>query len=202
MTQLKEQPSAGKRDSQKAATRARILAVAAGLCRSHGFLALRTLDVAREAGLAHGSVFVHFPSREDLLAAVIGDMAAAMLSDIHARVEAGAGFEAVLAGHLDGLRGTEDLYSWLVREQGGLPVDPADELAGVHSTLSWHLAQAAERERRQGRLKDLPDHFLFNCWIGLLHHYLANRERFAPGGSVLERCGPELLRDFLAMVRP
>lgn len=190
------------REQQKKVTRAKILAVATRLCRQQGFLALRTLDVARAAGLAHGSVFVHFPTRDELLAAVIEGMATAMLSDIHQKVEAEAGVEAVLAGHLAGLAAVEDLYAWLVREQGGLPVGPADALAGVFSTLSWHLAQAAARERHDGRLKDLPDHFLFNCWIGLVHHYLVNRDRFAPGASVLERRGQELLGNFMMMIRP
>ncbi|MNC80717.1 hypothetical protein D3C75_1336170 [compost metagenome] len=48
----------------------------------------------------------------------------------------------------------------------------------------------------------MPVHLLFNSWIGLLHHYLMNRDLFAPDESVLERYGKELLAHFMRMVSP
>jgi hypothetical protein len=46
----------------------------------------------------------------------------------------------------------------------------------------------------------MPLHLLFNTWIGLVNHYLVNRELFAPGASVIERRGAELLDHFMNLI--
>ncbi|MBT3221823.1 MAG: hypothetical protein HN348_22320 [Proteobacteria bacterium] len=42
---------------------------------------------------------------------------------------------------------------------------------------------------------------LFNTWLGLVHHYLVNRDLFFPEGSVLEARGEELLSHFMMLIR-
>jgi AcrR family transcriptional regulator len=189
------------RQDRKERTRAAILEAAGGLCARQGFLATRTAEVAVRAGLSHGAVFVHFPTRDALLVAVVERAMAGILQAMHERLEAGATVRELLRGHLDGLATREELYAWLVREASGLPLALADAVACLHSTLSWHLAQAAERERAAGRIRAIPDHFLFNCWIGLVHHYLVNREHFAGEGPVLRHHAEELVANFWLMIR-
>ena len=47
---------------QKQRTRERLLDVAATLFAERGLAATTTLEVARAAGVSHGTVFVHFPT--------------------------------------------------------------------------------------------------------------------------------------------
>lgn len=51
--------------------RARLLDTAAALFVQHGFDKTTVADVAREAGVGKGSVYLHFPSKEALLEAVM-----------------------------------------------------------------------------------------------------------------------------------
>ena len=53
-----------------------------------------------------------------------------------------------------------------------------------------------------GAIEPMAPHLLFNTWLGLLHHYVANRDLFAPGGSVLERRGNELLDHTMHLLAP
>lgn len=39
-------------------------------------------------------------------------------------------------------------------------------------------------------------------WIGLVHHYLMNRDLFAPGESVIARRGRELLDHYMGLLAP
>jgi hypothetical protein len=41
---------------------------------------------------------------------------------------------------------------------------------------------------------------LFNTWIALIHHYLVNRDLFAPRRSVVRAKGRELVDHFLSLV--
>ncbi len=189
------------RAGQKAETRRRILDTAKRLCARRGFAGTRTLDVARQAKVSHGSVFVHFPSREDLMTEVVDELARDITDTIHARVHVGGSLRDALTAHLDGLAEHEDAIRWLLIET---PLSPRGfHLAwvGMQSAISVHLAEAAARDIEAGRVREMPIDLLFNTWIGLVHHYVINRELFAPGRSVLRVHGAELLEHFMGLVK-
>jgi len=48
----------------------------------------------------------------------------------------------------------------------------------------------------------VPMHLLFNTWIGLVHHYVCNRDLFAPGESVIARRGSVLLDHYMGLLAP
>jgi AcrR family transcriptional regulator len=77
----------------QAATREKILAVASDLFAAQGFDATTTRDIARAAGIATGTMFNYFSSKE----AIVGSLAAAALADLRAdlgpRNGEGASFE-------------------------------------------------------------------------------------------------------------
>jgi hypothetical protein len=62
------------------------------------------------------------------------------------------------------------------------------------------VSQALAEDQRKKLIRNIPLHLLFNTWTGLVHHYLSQRELFAPRGSVIVRCGNELLEHFLDLV--
>lgn len=85
------------RAAQRAQTGAAILTSARRLAWD-GFASLRTAAVASAAGVSHGAVFVHYPSRDDLVASV----ADAVAEDItRALTDAPVAYHVDLA---DGLR--------------------------------------------------------------------------------------------------
>ena len=60
-----------RREEQKEATRKNILDVAEKLFAEKGFSDATTRDIAREANVAIGTVFLHFPDKSSLLAATL-----------------------------------------------------------------------------------------------------------------------------------
>lgn len=62
---------------QMAENRRRILDVASGLFREHGFDAVSVSQVMKAAGLTHGGFYGHFSSKDDLVAETIGHALAA-----------------------------------------------------------------------------------------------------------------------------
>lgn len=55
-------------------TRQQILSAAATVLRERGLLGTTTRNIAREAGLADGTLYVHFPHKEDLILATIQEL--------------------------------------------------------------------------------------------------------------------------------
>jgi AcrR family transcriptional regulator len=136
-----------------------------------GILTATTADVAAEAAVFHGSVFAHFGSQEGLIAA-----------------------------QLEGIREREDFDARLVMETPMLPPSARNSLVLIQSTIAFHLSPAIAADREAGRIRAMPLALLFNTWIGLIHHYLVNREFFAPGASVIDSRGEELLDHFMSLI--
>ena len=191
-----------KRAERKKQTRARLLEAAAGLFASQGVLATRTAEIARAAGVSHGTVFVHFTTREELVAAVVSDRGRAVMDRIHQAAGKPQGLRVVLEAHVAGLAEHEAFYARLVAESPALPPYARHMLFGIQAATSHHLRQVAEPAMEAGQLRQVPFHLLFNTWIGLVNHYLVNRDLFAPDASVLATHGEALIDHYMALLAP
>lgn len=190
-----------QRDLQKEKTRRKILDAAYCEYGKNGILASRTDDVARAAGVSHGSIFAHFESQEALICAVIWDFGQRIAQRTHDLAYRYAGLREILTAHLQGIAEFEDFYFRLVTESTLLPVGCRDCFVMVQSAISLHLSEAEKQEMELGTIRPMPQHLLFNTWIGLIHYYLANRRLFAPGKSVILQFGEELTEHFISLIR-
>jgi AcrR family transcriptional regulator len=188
------------RDRQKLATRQRILEAAIVVFSRDGIIASNTSDIAKEAAVSHGNVFAHFGSQEALVSAVIEEIGADIASRIHELVNSCVEVREVLAVHLRAIAERESFYARLVAETPSLPSRARESLVMIQSAISFHLSPAVEAAMRSGAIRPMPLYLLFNTWSGLVNHYLINRELFAPGASVIEGRGSELLDHFMKLI--
>src|SRR5439155_20762752 len=63
---MASKPTIGRRALKKETTKSRIVAAALTLFRVRGFDATATKAIARKAGVAEGTVFNYFPTKEDI----------------------------------------------------------------------------------------------------------------------------------------
>jgi AcrR family transcriptional regulator len=189
------------RKEQKDATRRRLVETALDFFAARGFANSNTADFARAAEVSHGTVFLHFPTREALVLRVLdafGDRLSAALKEA---MQGEGRLEGVLRAHLGVLREYELFYARLVQEGPLLPMKARSLLFILHASVSHRMKVVAEREAGEGSRRKIAPHLLFNTWIALLHYYIANRDVFAPGESVLAAKGDELVDHFLNLVR-
>ncbi|MCX7771485.1 MAG: TetR/AcrR family transcriptional regulator [Clostridia bacterium] len=191
---------AGKRTQQKEATRTKLIESAIKLYAERGILATKTLDVAKEAHVSHGALFVHFPTQEDLWASVIQTVGHKINRRLHELAEGQASFKDVLVAHIKGLMTYEALYTRLVIENRLLPEKVRHIYHSIQSTISFHIAEVLERTVASNLIQTYPPHLIFNGWVGLLHHYLTNNDVFSPGESVLKRYGQELADFYSSLI--
>lgn len=193
---------AATRREQKVVTRDRLVNAAMALFARKGIMNTTTADVARSVRMSHGVVFLHFPTRDDLVIAVIDEFGRRLAAEFRQAFEQDLGLRAVLRAHLRVLAELEPFYARLVTEAPMLPPKVRSTLMMLHAAVSYELFMALERERKAGCARKIERPLLFNTWIGLVHHYLVNRDVFATGNSVIAEQGDTLVNHFMALVKP
>ena len=190
------------RHAQKELTRGRLVNAATTLFAAKGIVNTTTADVAKAVRMSHGVVFLHFPKRDDLVIAVIDEFGRRLSAELRNAFEQDLGLRSVLKAHLRVLQEFEPFYSRLVSEAAMLPAKVRSTLMLLHAAVSYELFSALERERKAGRARKLERPLLFNTWIGLVHHYLINRDVFSTGDSVIAEHGEMLVNHFMNLLKP
>jgi len=190
----------GKRQIQKEATRENIARVAMHMYSQQGFF-VSTNEIAKEAGVAHGSIFAHFHTREELQICTLNRIAEELGEKLHALALAGEDLQKLLCAHIDILNEYETFYTHLISDLPSLPTEAQQTMISIHSIASYHFAASIEKGIQNEEIKNIPSHMLFNVWISLLHYYLQNKVLFAPKESVLTRYKDTLISTYLALIR-
>lgn len=193
---METQTTENKREQKKSATREQIIRTATRIYTEQGFNT-PTSVIAKEAGVSHGALFAHFPTREVLILALLVRFLEEVGGRLHILSETG-GITDMLNAHIEFLSEHEDFYRRLISETSLLPDEANDTVVSMQSIVANHFL--AVLEKRRAVIKPLPHHLIFNAWLGLIHYYLQNKKLFAPEGSVLKRYRQELVRSFRTLI--
>jgi AcrR family transcriptional regulator len=166
-----------------------------------GFAGATTAAIAEASGKAHGTVFVHFRTRDVLVAELVAEIGRA-ISQRLAEIPDAPSLSEVLDSHLAALAQHEALYARLLCEASTLPDAARARLFALQSGIAWRLRTAYERQLANGAARELDPLALANMWIALTNHYLMNRDLFAPGASVVAARGAQLKAQWLALTQP
>lgn len=189
-----------QRQKQKIQTRKNLIDIAMDQFAKDGLAAARTSDIAAAAKVSHGTIFVHFPTREILLDEVIEEFGSRIANRLHELIDENCGMKAALQAHLKGIGEYEGFYTRLISEAPVLHESARNTIIMIQSAISFHLSQSAEREMEASKILKMPFDLMFNTWIGLLHYYLTNRDLFAPGESVVSRYGQRLVEHYIKLI--
>jgi len=188
------------RQLQKEQTKELLLKTAYEIFSERGIMNTRMSDIARAAGVSHGTIFVHFQTQEALIEEVIETYCKKIAHRTHALANSCGTIEELLRAHLSGIMEFEQFYTRLIIENQMLPAGARDSWVTIQSAVSLHFSLAYERESGQNRNKDIPAYMLFNMWMGLVHYYLENWDLFAPEGNVIRRYGDILIENYLKLL--
>ena len=189
-----------QRQKQKMQTRNLLIETAIDQFAKNGLTSTPTSDIAAAAKVSHGTIFAHFPTREELLDEVIEAFGMRIAKRLHELVDGNCGMKESLEAHLKGIGEFETFYTRLISEAPILHESARSGLIMIQSAISFHLIRVAEREMTEGKISKMPFDLMFNTWIGLVHYYLINRDLFSPGESVIEKHGERLIEHYLKLI--
>ena len=145
-----------KRTAQKEQTRHHLLNMAYGAFAAKGFLATKTLDIAVAAGVSHGTLFMHFPTKEELLIKTIDAFGIRIGTKLEELARNKGTAREVLKAHLETIEEYESFYANLVTEGPLLPDSVRNRVfmiqSGVGSERSTLHYSAKELLLRIGAL--------------------------------------------------
>ena len=142
MMSLMATTTQGRNERRKALTRSRLLAAARHLFASQGFEATTIRDIAAEADIALGGFYNYFPTKEDVLAALLEGALAEQLELLKLRqagIDDAAERVSIAHRHLVAAAREDPDWGWLLVR---LDVD--------HHVIDAVLRKSAAADLRQG----------------------------------------------------
>ncbi len=189
-----------KRIEQKEQTRQHLLNTAYEVFAKKGILAAKASDIAQEAAVANGTVFLHFPTKEELLTQVIEEFGITIGNKFKELADHEYGVRDILQAHLAIIQEYELFYGQLIKNSTSLPAAVRNQVFMIQSGIAHYLKRAVEYELQRNTIKQMPLPLMLNTWLGLLHYYLINKDMFSPHGSAIERYGEILINFFMSCI--
>jgi len=187
-----------RRLQQKLNTRQKILKSAGNLFSTKGIMTTSTAEIAKRAGVAHGTLFVHFPTREDLITDVLTFSLGSLAKQLHEETNGINEIEPLLSCFLDGLQKYEKLYRRILIEQHQLPSLARSTLLGIYSAFSDRLYRAYTISEKDP--SKLDQDRLFITWISLINFYITNSDIYSESDSLLSEKNSEIIQHFLQLI--
>lgn len=189
-----------KRAQAKEATRLRILDAAHDAFIRDGFLGLSTAEVARTAGVAHGTVFFHFESKEALLLTMLRQELGEITERMYERLHGSDTLAELLDTYLDELEAREPFFAMLARETPLYAPELRRSAMGYEGAVRSYFHSALSHEVLAGRCRNVDVTAALGFLFGYLHDLLSLRDAYAEGTSVIAERRVNIARTFLTMV--
>lgn len=193
-------PEPNQRARQRASTRRQLVEAGLRVVAASGFAGASTAAIAQATGKAHGTVFVHFRTRDALVAELVAEVGRSMSAQLATPATLEPSLPEVLQAHLAALGDNEVLYARILCEASTLPAAARAHVFALQSGVAARIRAAYMRARAQGTVRTIEPVVLSNMWISLTNHYVMNRDLFAPGGSVIAQHGADLMAQLLSLI--
>lgn len=189
------------RKEQKESTRAGLLAQAELLFAKYGIAATSTADIAKALQVSHGTLFMHFATREELTQAVVEKFGERLNFELGRRCEPDMALKDLLISHVAVLADFENFYLRLISESQTLAPQVRSLLYAMNASLSYRFYRAAKPLMNNGEYKKMLQPVFFNTWLGLVHYQILNRDLFSEKFPVMKYKGEELIKHFINLMK-
>ena len=192
-----------KRQESKSQTLEKIIKSTKDLIIKHGIIQLKTLDVAMEAGVAHGTLFAHFANKELL----VSEVCQIELRQIAIKLKEMAdqtSFELkeLLENYLELVAENEDFYVVIAKEFPFLQEQIQHSIIGNETIVKNILYLKIENEIKKGYLMVEDITTLIAFFFASIQYYLSRKEYFVSNaGKLVEQKKDQIINTFLKLLK-
>ena len=181
-----------KRITAKRKTRNAILCKTKELFIKHGILNTSSRMIARECGIANGTLFSHFENTDHLIREIMMEMTSAFFNEIKS-IEAMA-LEKYLDEYLNFVSGNEDFYSMIATEYPFY----SPELQRIIMAIEVIVRDGIFSRLKSANFDFSPDEVI-NVFFSQLEYYLRHKKKFAGVESVIKKKKLSIIKTTLAV---
>lgn len=189
-----------KREKAKKETREKLLAAAKEEFVESGLLNISTVDIAKRAGVAHGTVFFHFESKENLLVEVLDRELLKITDNLYRLLHRSNNFEELLNTYLDFLEKEEDFFVIIAQETPFYSPQLRRTIMGREAAIRNYFYQALKKESGQETYNAADITTMMNFLFGTLNYYLSLRTSFVTEGSVIQKKRQSIVNIFMKLM--
>lgn len=185
---------------QKMKTRELVLRIAKEMFIKNGFLNTTTSQIAQKAGIAHGTLFLHFKKKESLIIEIFDQELEEISSTIQKLVFEAIDLEQLLKQYLYLIQEEEDLFVVLARELPFYSEELRRKILFRESIIRSHFHKAIELGKRKNRYRDVDVATAVTFLFGAINYYLRLKPIFVKEGSVIEKFKPLIIKTFKHLI--
>ncbi|MCK4654474.1 MAG: TetR/AcrR family transcriptional regulator [Candidatus Cloacimonetes bacterium] len=185
-----------KRQIQKKKTRELILQMAKAEFVKKGFLNTTTSEIAEKAGIAHGTLFLHFKNKDSLIVEILDRELEEISSIIQNLISRAIDLEQLLLQYLDLLQEEEELFVVLARELPFYNEELRRKILFRDSIIRSHFHKAIELGIKEKRYRDVDVTSAVMFLFGTINYYLSLKPIFLKEGSVIKKFKPSIVKTF------
>ncbi len=191
-----------KRQAQKQFTREKIITAAKQIFIKKGIINTATSQIAEAAGIAHGTLFLHFPNKDSLVVELLDAELSKFSNNIKQLIVETTDVNILLSQYLDIIQAEEGFFSSLARELPNYKDELRRKILFRESLIREHFHQVIEKGIEQNIYAqiDIPSALTF--LFGTINYYLSMKTSFVQNGSVIEKFKPSIIKTMRDLLLP
>lgn len=156
----------------------KILSTAVRLFIEKGFLDTSTANIAKKAGVAHGTVFIHFSTRADLVIAAIYKGMEKLRNSLNEKSEDTNSLEELCNLFLDEVTKPNNIYKTLVKELPLFDIKTQRMVFASLSGFSWHFYKVLKKGKKKDLYRKVDPETVLKYWFGTVNYLLSYSKLF------------------------
>lgn len=189
-----------KRQIAKQKTREKLFQTAKEVFLEKGFLDASTAEIAQRANVAHGTLFLHFESKENLIMSIFDDLLIQLTDDLYQVLNDLSDMREMLEIYLDWLEQNEDFYVIIARELPYYTDSLRRIILGREGAARHYFIKAIQSGIQSGIYKEVDETSAVNFLFAAIHFYLRLKPAYVEGESVVKTKRDEIIQTFLTFI--
>ena len=186
-----------KREYSKIQTRELIVNTSKRLFINKGILNTTTAEIAKECGIAHGSIFQHFGNRENLINVILDGEIKRIALSIRNNCKASQEIDVLIESYIAVTSTEEDFLSMIYKEMPFLSENNKMNIIALEAIIRNIFFLSIEEGIKKGTLCNTNITLGLDAFFATIIHYLSLRELYSKGNNVIEARKQDITEIFI-----
>ncbi|MBI9048174.1 MAG: TetR/AcrR family transcriptional regulator [Anaerolineaceae bacterium] len=188
------------REKGKQATRQNILKIAKEEFIEKGLFGLSTATVAQKAGIAHGTVFYHFATKEDLMYEMLDSALLKITAQLNNLLKGRQDTRSLLDHYLDFVTVEEPFLAMIAKETGLYPAKIRRVVMGREAAIRLYFYRSLTHEMEMGVCKVMDPGMVLSFLFATINEFLSKRDAYRIGDRVIAKKKEMILNTFFQFI--